>query len=181
MRMNARVPLEERERDRFRFFQSRAAEHSAYQNELKWTTSLSRLIATRRIGNEPFHEEGQPLGYSLLEFWRWSASDLVSNATRGILAEFLVAKALGGPVTLVREEWAAFDLLFENIRIEVKSAAYLQAWHQLQFSKIQFSTRLTRAWDAETNLMSDELQRQADVYVFAQSWPRRLRQLRRLG
>ena len=56
---------------------------------------------------------------TLLDFWSWSASDLVSNATRGRLAEFIVANALGVE-SGIREEWAAYDLATATgIKIEV--------------------------------------------------------------
>jgi hypothetical protein len=68
----------------------------------------------------------------------------------------------------VRHEWAAFDLETpEGVRVEVKSAAYLQRWHQDQLSSISFGVPKTRAWDPRTNRMSDEVVRQAQVYVFA--------------
>lgn len=102
----------------------------------------------------------------MLSYWQWSASDLLSNATRGVLAEYLVARALGASEA-VRAEWDSFDIMTENgIRVEVKSSAYLQSWNQKQLSRIVFSTRPTHAWDAETNTLSEERKRQADVYVF---------------
>ena len=48
------------------------------------------IIPTRYTGDEPL-----PLGVSLLDFWQWLGSDLVSNAFRGLLAEYLVALAVG--------------------------------------------------------------------------------------
>lgn len=130
--------------------------------------TLPRLIALRRAGDEPFHAGTRQLGFDLLDFWRWSVSDLVSNATRGRLAEYLVARALGGPATPVRDEWAAYDLsTADGIRIEVKSAAYLQAWSQRAPSTIGFSVRKARAWDPETNALAETAARHADVYVFA--------------
>ena len=57
--------------------------------------SFKRIIPTLKTGNEPLTIQGEALNSTLLDFWRWSVSDLVSNATRGIFAEFLVAKALG--------------------------------------------------------------------------------------
>ncbi|HET6765692.1 MAG TPA: hypothetical protein VFH27_18560 [Longimicrobiaceae bacterium] len=102
----------------------------------------------------------------LRDFWAWSASDVLSNATRGILAEYLVAAALGLHEG-VRREWDAYDLLTEDgIRVEVKSAAYLQTWFHRELSRITFGIRATRAWDAATNLLADEPLIQADVYVF---------------
>ena len=107
------------------------------------------------------------LGFTLLDFWQWTASDLVSNSTRGVLAEFLVARALGLDAG-VRDEWQAFDLQTPSgKKIEVKSAAYVQSWGQKELSKIVFSTRHSLAWDAETGAFATESKRQADIYVFA--------------
>lgn len=91
---------------------------------------LDKLDIIRKLGTEQFSLEGQNLGISLLDFWSWSSSDLVSNTLRGILAEFLVAHDLGISQTL-RTEWDAYDLVTaEGIKIEIKSAAYLQSWKQ---------------------------------------------------
>lgn len=72
------------------------------------------------------------------DFWRFAMNDLRMNNTRGYLAEFLVAKALG-LYDVSRVEWDAYDLLLDKIRIEVKSSAYLQAWEQPRPSRIVFS------------------------------------------
>src|SRR5215510_10849731 len=130
--------------------------------------NLGRLTILRKTGKEPFHANGQDLGFDLLSFWQWTASDLVSNATRGRLGEYVVACALGLAAEDVRNEWAAFDLQTPSgIKIEVKSAAYVQSWHQAKLSPIMFTVPKTRAWNAETNTQSPEVRRQADVYVFA--------------
>jgi hypothetical protein len=129
---------------------------------------LKRMSVTRKEGRESFHTNGRQLNFDLLSFWQWSTSDLVSNATRGIIAEYIVARALGLAERSVRDEWAVFDLETPSgIKIEVKSAAYVQTWHQKQLSPISFATPKTRAWDADTNIQSHESKRQADVYVFA--------------
>ena len=95
-------------------------------------------------------------------------SDLVSNVTRGKLAEFIVAKALGISTDGVRNEWDSYDLEMEDgAKIEVKSAAYLQSWHQEKLSSISFRVQKTRSWDSESNRLENEAKRQADVYVFA--------------
>ena len=131
-------------------------------------TDLHRLTIVRKEGREPFHIGGEELDFDLLSFWRWSASDLVSNTMRGIVAEYIVARALGLAEGGVREGWAAFDLeTASGIKVEVKSAAYVQSWHQKRLSSITFTTPKTRAWDADTNVQSSEVKRQADVYVFA--------------
>lgn len=130
--------------------------------------NLRRIAAKRKSGSEQFHGDGVSRDFDLLSFWQWSTSDLVSNATRGKLAEYIVARALGLGTSGVRDEWAVYDLETpEGIKVEVKSAAYLQSWHQRQFSPIVFRTPATRAWDAETSILDVEAKRQADVYVFA--------------
>ena len=128
---------------------------------------LDEVKANIKSGNEPLSYHDKQLGYTLLDFWRWSVSDILSNATRGRLAEFIVATATNIDINIVREEWAAYDLMTpDGIKIEVKSAAYLQSWFQKALSIISFSTKLARHWDGETNALSLTAKRHADVYVF---------------
>ena len=129
---------------------------------------LPALVTTRKTGDETLHFNGQALPADMLAFWQWSASDLVSNVTRGVLAEFIVATALDVNITGTRNDWDAFDLTTPSgTKIEVKSAAYLQTWFQSAPSNIVFHTPLTRATDPSTNRMDSESRRQADVYVLA--------------
>ncbi len=129
---------------------------------------LEKLKIKRKSGSEKFVNQGKDLDFDLLSFWQWSTSDLVSNATRGILAEYIVAQALGIAGNQIRDEWAAYDPETEDgIKIEVKSAAFVQSWYQKEYSKITFRTPKTLSWDADTNVQSKEAKRQSDVYVFA--------------
>src|SRR5690349_5445525 len=126
------------------------------------TDSLGMLNIIRRTGAEKFRAGTSDLGFDLLSFWQWSCSDLLSNTTRGVVAEFLVARALDVAADGVRHEWAAYDLeTKEGVTVEVKSAAYLQRWRQDQLSRISFVVPKTRAWDPHTNRLSDEVARQA--------------------
>jgi len=119
-----------------------------------------------KTGAEPFHNGAFLLKRTLLDFWRWSASDLVGNALRGILAEYIVATALDLPQA-GRVEWEAFDLVTSGgLTLEVKSAAYVQAWEQKAHSRIMFGIAPTRAFETATNDHTGPLRRQADVYVF---------------
>lgn len=130
------------------------------------TSSLGLLRVSPKTGDEVFHANGTALDRSLRDLWSWSCSDLVSNTYRGVVAEYLVAMALG-VAHGSRSAWDAFDLETpEGIRVEVKSAAYVQTWHQNSHSRIDFAIPPTRAWNAATNLWNSEIQRQADVYVF---------------
>lgn len=131
--------------------------------------ALAALTPKRLDGSEPLRLHGQDIWLTLLDFWRWSMSDLVSNLARGRLAEFIVAHALGIDVRIgVRNEWDSFDLTTKDgIKVEVKSTAYLQSWYQKRFSTVGWSVGPTLAWDPATNRFSSEARWQADVYVFA--------------
>ena len=123
------------------------------------STDPSRVLA----GDEPL--AGTRL--TVLDFWRWSASNLLDNTLRGHLAEFLVASACGA-AHAPRSEWDPVDVVTPSgIKVEVKSAAYCQSWAQLRPSAIEFGIRPTKAWDAATGAYESETRRQADVYVFA--------------
>ncbi len=133
------------------------------------TKRLPRIKPEPRSDSEPFTRGGESLGPTLLAYWQWSGSDLVSNVERGVLAEFLVASAMKLTVA-PREEWGAFDLEVPSCgTVEVKSAAYIQSWEQRDFSRISFDiARRESAWNPETGKYKkhDSAKRNADVYVF---------------
>lgn len=128
-----------------------------------------RFRPALKAGTEPFHAAGQPTGRTLADYWRWSASDLLSNTQRGVVAEYLVAEALGTAVR-PRDEWAAFDVVNQNgDEIEVKSAAYWQSWAQDRPSAIKFRIAPVRQlWNPETNEYKklDPPRRPAKIHVF---------------
>jgi hypothetical protein len=113
------------------------------------------------------------LDATVRDFWRFAMGDLRMNNARGYLAEFLVAQALGlGSVS--RIEWDAYDLLVDGeIRVEVKSSAYLQAWEQRQPSRISFSGLRGTRYDPRHSYDPAGKQLNAHVYVFClQAAPR---------
>ena len=113
-------------------------------------------------GHEPF----EAVGATVAEFWRWGFSDLRTNIVRGILAEFLVAKAVGAREP-VRVAWDNFDVVSAlGTRIEVKSSAYLQSWAQSKLSSITFTGLTGLRWDAKEG-WGEEREIRADVFVFA--------------
>jgi hypothetical protein len=88
-------------------------------------------------------------------------------STRGLLAEFIVAKALDA-ADGVRIAWDAFDVTTrKGTKVEVKSAAYLQSWEQTKFSTIQFNVEKTTPLDEEKGSYRGEPRHAADVCVFA--------------
>lgn len=65
-------------------------------------------------------------------------------------------------------EWDAYDMKSkQGVKVEVKSAAYLQSCQQAKLSSITFGIQPTLGWDSSTNISGTERMRQADVYVFA--------------
>jgi len=130
--------------------------------------NLGKATVIRKVGAEAFHSSGKPLGFDLKSFWQWSRSDLLDNTTRGIIAEYLVDRALGMGEDDVRDIWNPCDIeTSSGIRIQVKSAAYIQSWHQNKLSYITFNVQSRRGWDSNTNVLSKTVQRHSDVYVFA--------------
>ena len=122
-----------------------------------------------KTGSECFRVQGEPAGFSLFDYWQWSGSDLLSNTQRGVIAEFLVAKALG-VANSPRLEWGWYDLATSTGRkIEVKSAAYRQSWPQEGPSSIRFNIAPAKQlWDPNTNTTKhhEKPVRASDAYVF---------------
>lgn len=127
-------------------------------------SDLIKIKAIPKSGNEKITINGFETKYGLIDFWRWNVSDLLSNATRGRFAEFIVGTAIGMNPFEIRNEWDLFDLeTNDGVKIEVKSAAYIQSWDQMNLSKISFSIK--RSSNLDENKESKP-KRHADVYVF---------------
>ncbi len=105
---------------------------------------------------------------SVLAYWRWGASNLLNNTSRGRLAEFIVARAVDAVGDLANE-WQSFDLQTPSgVKIEVKSAAYIQDWGpELHRSRIAWSIKPTQLWDEITAKYVGDATHHADLYVFA--------------
>ena len=130
-------------------------------------TELPRIEMATKTGNEPFHADRDNLPQTLLDYWRWSGSDLVSNAQRGILAEFLVGSALQ-MTDQVHREWDAYDVRTPSgLTVEVKNSAYIQSWSQTDYSTISFDIAPKQSWDAKEDTIDSVSRRSADVYVFS--------------
>ncbi len=128
---------------------------------------LTQINTTPKTGKEILTNNGLNINYSLLDFWQWSVSDILSNATRGRFAEFIVGTAIGLEPTNLRNEWAKCDIITEEgIKIEVKSASYIQSWNQDKFSTISFSIKPARHWETGTKRYRGNPKRHAEVYVF---------------
>lgn len=127
------------------------------------TAWLTHLAAKPLNGSERF----TGLDATVADFWRWAFSDLRDNTTRGILAEFLVARAVGDQRGL-RIGWDNFDVRApDGTAIEVKCSAFLQSWTQKRHSALRFGRLSAREFDAARNEYSVDARVRADVFVFA--------------
>ncbi len=122
-------------------------------------------------GNEHFYFDDMPLPHLLLDFWSWSASDLLKGTLRGSLAEFIVATAIGEDITQMHEDRLPYDLEMprgeETCKIEVKSSSYINAGAKEELSSISFDIAPSRRDALGKKVLSEEEARRAsDVYVF---------------
>ena len=130
---------------------------------------VNGVISTKKLeGAETFKNgEGSLLvSADILDYWSWAYSDIVGNTNRRALAEFIVSRAIGSEPA-VRNDWAAYDLETPSgIKVEVRSSAYLQSWHQTTASAPSFSIRKAKEGSPETIEFGEERLRHSDVYVF---------------
>ena len=121
-------------------------------------------------GKEGFILGGKPTGDTIESFWSWAYSELESNIVRSVLAEYIVASALGitdKPGEDYREMWRPYDLLYGQTRIEIKSASTIQAWNTKHKGRFTFSIAPARVVDEYGNYRDDApSQRNSDIYVF---------------
>jgi len=127
--------------------------------------TLPKIIAKKKIGNEKFQIENKTLKFELSEFWSWNQSNLIENRTRGILAEFIIKKALEIESDY-RIEWDDFDLISNcGKKLEIKSAAYIQSWEQKKYSDIKFGISPTTRTNDNPKYDGTK-KRWSDFYIF---------------
>lgn len=118
-----------------------------------------------------FMMKNKPINANIIDFWEWAYSDFTNNITRSVLAEYIVALSLD--IKNMESEkhriiWRPYDLMTKNgLRIEVKSAAYVQSWESKHPTHISFRIAQARLPDETGDFKSDSpLQRNSDVYIF---------------
>ena len=115
----------------------------------------------KKTGHEAFTINGSSIGYSLLDFWQFSYSELNSDP-RDDIAEYLVSVALGIEEPYNKKDWTLYDIDYNGHPIEIKSTSYYQTWRK--DGKITqtrtFSIRKATAQNEETS------RRHSEVYVF---------------
>ena len=78
--------------------------------------------------NTPFVTDGQPLGLSMLDFWKYQYSNIYDM--QEYIAEFLVGKALGLEEPCNRDGWTLWDIDYRGKRIEIKETSYYHSWQE---------------------------------------------------
>lgn len=117
-------------------------------------------------GSEPFRCSERPLSLTLLDFWKWSESDLLNSLTRTRLAEFIVATALGAHAEGPRDERSSLELVTpDGVEVRVKSGSFLKSFHQHDLSKVVFIPQVSLAHSHAVS--GHRTAYRAQVYVFA--------------
>jgi hypothetical protein len=94
---------------------------------------LDCIKATIKTGNEKLTFKNKALDFSLLDFWSWSVSDILSNATRGIFAEFIDATAAKINLNEVRDDGSK-----QILQIVIIKTFYFQFIIRFTFSHIPY-------------------------------------------
>lgn len=121
--------------------------------------NIFSVETTKKKWKENFSYKGKSYNFLLQDFWSWNNSDLLNNALRGKLAEYIIMKALDIEQEF-RLERDDYDLNYKGLKIEIKSWAYIQSREQRKFSNIIFWIKPTQAekWG--------DKKRQSDLYIF---------------
>src|SRR5579862_9567046 len=140
------------------------------QEEAAWQSSLQNgaysILTSKTQLTLPSFLSNRAMVFTKSEYFEWAYSDLLSNRNRGIIAEFLVGRALDCHSSH-RIEWDACDLTTKSgHKIEVKASGYLQSWPQSKPSQLKFDISEKKGWDSATNISALESSRSADIYVF---------------
>ncbi len=122
-------------------------------------------------GNDHFIKGGSETDITVSDFWQWAYCDFVNNVQRGVLAEYIVASAIGAtemPGEEQRIQFRPFDLMSpERYRIEVKCAAYVQSWENRHPDHISYSIAPASLPDPVLGYVDGApKQRNCDCYVF---------------
>jgi hypothetical protein len=96
-------------------------------------------------GSEHFRSGGTWLDLTLLDFWRWSESDLLAAPTRARLVEFVVAALLGVRTPKPRSDRSPDLLTADGTAVRVKSASAVTVEGRRDPGKVHFSPLPWRA------------------------------------
>ena len=114
-------------------------------------------------GQEQFILDGNPAGFSVLDFWAFQHSNIWDVQEE--IAEFIVAKALGQDMPYNKNGWTLWDMNYREKRIEVKETGYYHSWRTDGKVSLQRTFGITKAYSLYKNRHS-EFKRQNDIYIF---------------
>lgn len=114
-------------------------------------------------GQEQFTYDGNPAGFSVLDFWAFQHSNIWDVQEE--IAEFIVAKALGQDMPYNKNGWTLWDMNYRGKRIEVKETGYYHSWRTDGKVSQQRTFGITKAYSRYKDNTS-EFKRQNDIYVF---------------
>lgn len=94
--------------------------------------------------------------------------ETLSNTTRGMFAETLVSSLLGDGVEVHPDPYGPWDLIWEDIRIQVKCSGERQTWHtrDTKPSPALWAAPATRAMN-DVGVAVGERLHSSDVWIFA--------------
>lgn len=121
---------------------------------------VTPLTGTERVGPA-----------TVLDFWRWAMGDLQMNTARGLLVEWLVARALGDPSPF-RVEWGPYDVrAADGTKVEIKATGRLQGWAMKKPSTPAWTFPAVGATSVWTEDLGEYVpvdpQTRVDVWIFA--------------
>ncbi|MEX1013983.1 MAG: hypothetical protein WDZ80_02375, partial [Candidatus Paceibacterota bacterium] len=110
--------------------------------------------------------------FSVNDFWQYGFSNLSSNVTRGVLAEFIIENALKDSKKIeLRNPWGDYDIEYKGKKIEVKCSSYIQDWDQEKLTRISWSglKAKTLYWSSAVNkkLKEEKKSYKADIYILS--------------
>lgn len=116
-------------------------------------------------GNEIFTFNEEMAGFTLADFWQFEYSNVYN--LQEVLAEFIVAKALGINEAHNTDYWTLYDIKYRNQRIEVKQSSYYHPWNANGNILEQRTFGITKAnSNYENSDAENKFERQNDIYVF---------------
>jgi len=122
-------------------------------------------------GNEPLLTVDGPYGddrgaATVKDFWSWAYSRLRADVTRGVLAEFIVARLIGSDLGVPASPDREFDLKTASGRtVEVKSSAYWQDWETRRPNAPSFSGLMGKEFTMGAGF-AEKAAYAADLFVF---------------
>ena len=123
------------------------------------------MIKVKLSGKEKFTQHGNETNLSILDFWQFKFSNIYNM--QEIMAEYLVAKALGKDEADNDAYWRLFDIAYRGKRIEVKQSSYYHPWNENGKISDQRIFSIAKANSSyEDNTKENRYERQNDIYVF---------------